>query len=756
VCIQHEKRPGYHLLKRYGMSDVMKWVFIVVVLVLSNAVGSESVPPSFFVRSDGSQNCFIVVGENADASDIIEASLLAAAIGELSSRETKLPVVAEQTVVYENVKAGTCITVTPLELDTLWYFDDFGVYGNGNNQFDLWETHEEIQLYIEDILVYDPLLRIYRGDGWLDFSTILRIDNVRAPPYVLVDSYIESGEGIHITGLHYQDRVTYLIVDPYFVYYGYLPQIHIFSKTYTVVYIDTSLLITGNPHLEYVYLYKDQPFQAGRYTIVLKDVDIDHNKALLQVYGMGVQDEFWMVLDPLHGFSSHIQEMGTNEVIFIDMNGDGIVDYVEKMVVGQSELDVWGHSLFAAPRLRYGIADLVIDGIKTFIGEGVGVYLGVYWVENIFIWTEQTCCNPFVIYPQFYDFQIRPETVVVNASEDAYVDQGIPGANFGGSPFLSVRSFFNANTRTFIKFDLPGLPLKALVKKATLRLTPLNLAGTRIYEISRVTNSWSESMITWGSQPGAVFTGVQANNFMEWDVTADVQNFYSGTPNYGWRISDQSENSLILYESVFGSRESFTKPQLIIEYTYDCNYLVETIPHVQNWINTFYDDVNNDGIPDPVYEIDISLCEPIKPVCTPLFFEGPNYYFFVDFWNTSFEDGVDFAVYQTERVGTYTVEEVKITVWELIKLDCEITESDYEYNWILIGGMQVNTWVQNLVDAHIMPDDGSPVTWFTKETGYKMYSDPFGYRNRILVVAGRTAKDTQKAIKMLIEAMKNI
>ncbi|KYK28178.1 MAG: hypothetical protein AYK19_00155 [Theionarchaea archaeon DG-70-1] len=349
----------------------------------------------------------IVVGEKADATDIVEASRLAAVIGELSSRETKIPVVEEVSVVYEDVPPGTCIVVTPLELPTLWYFDDFGVYGNGNERFELWETHEEIQLYIEDIPEFDPLVGLYRGDGWLDFSTIYRIDNVRSPPYIAVDSYTESGKGKHITGFHYQDRVNYLIVDPYFVYYGYLPEISLFGEVYTVVYIDTSVLITGEPYLDYVYVYEEQSFKAGDYTITLQDVDVDHNKAHLRVDGTGVKEEFWMVLDPLHGFSPSIQQMGADEVISIDYNNDGIIDYFEKVLAGESELDVWGHSL------SHGIADLVIDGIKIFIGEDIGVYLGVYWVEDVITWSETTCCDPFVKYPQFYDFQIRPDVVSV-------------------------------------------------------------------------------------------------------------------------------------------------------------------------------------------------------------------------------------------------------------------------------------------------------------------------------------------------------
>ncbi len=515
----------------------------------------ESIPNLFFVDSNGHQNCLIVVGEQAAASDIIEASQLAIAIGQLFSQKKEIPVVEEVSVAYEDVPPDTCIVVTPLELPTLWYFDDFGVYGNGNDRFELWETHEEIQLHIEDIPEYDPLLGVFKGNGYLDFSTIYRIDNVRSPPYVWVDSYMEAAKGQYITGLHYQEKRSYGMVHPYFVYNGYIPEICLFDTVYEVIYIDSSVLITGTPHLEYVYLYENEPCRAGEFTISLLDVDADHNKCFLQVEGAGIREEFWMILDPLHGFSSNIQEMGS-EVVAVDFDNDGVVDYFDKATTGLSELDVWGHTLSG-----HGIADLVVDGIKTFIGEDIGVYLGVYWVEDAVVWREKTCCDPFVKYPQFYDFQIRPQIVAAKVSQDAYVDQGLPLANFGGLSSLSVRSFLNTNTRSFVQFDLPELPSEAIVQKATLRLVPITVPGARTYDVSRVTSAWSETAITWANQPAAILTGTQLNNVMEWDVTTDVQAFYSGTPNYGWRISDQTENSVLPYEILFGSRESFSKPQ---------------------------------------------------------------------------------------------------------------------------------------------------------------------------------------------------
>ncbi|MBU7043715.1 MAG: DNRLRE domain-containing protein [Theionarchaea archaeon] len=728
------------------------------VLALQEVIGYQGtrpLPPSFFMTPEREQKCLIVVGETADAADIMAASRLAAVLGHLLTRESSVPIIDEVSVSHNNVPPGTCIVETPHTLPTLWYFDDFGVYGDDDDRFDPWETHEEIQLYIDDLPERDPFME-WMGNGYLDFSTILRIDNVKSPPYITVTSLQERPRGEQVNDLHIMEEWYYLLVDPYFVYMGYVPQIELFDSLYQVMYIDSSLLITGTPHLEYVYLCEGETFTAGSYRISVLDVDTDHNKIYLRVTGPGLREEFWMVLDPEHGFSPNLQMSTTGNFLSLDFDHDGTPDYFNTWIPGKSELDVWAHSIMnMGGTLRAGVADVVIDGIKTFIGESVGAYLGIYWVEEMHIWPEMTCCDPFVTYPQPYYLQIRPDSVTLPASQDTYVDQSLPLQNFGSSPTLWVQSFFNANKRTYLTFDLPVLPSKAIITEAILKATPLTVPS-RTYEVSRVTGSWNESTLTWSTQPGAVISGTQLNTIMQWDVTADVISFYNGTPHYGWQISDQTENSAVPFALQYHSRESLLTPTLTITYTFDCNYLTESLPHIPNVIGSFYDDVDGDGITDTVYEIDIGLCEWIHTVCGPLFFEGPNYYYFIDFWNTSFTDGVDFRLYQTKKVSTYSVEVPTTPVWELVRLDSDISSEDAKYNWILIGGMKTNSWVNRLVTENILPDDGSSPTWFITSAGYNLYSDPFAYGNKICVVAGKTGQDTRRAIEMLMDSISRL
>ncbi|MBU7033163.1 MAG: DNRLRE domain-containing protein [Theionarchaea archaeon] len=730
------------------------WILCVIVLSISlfpvisaqnisgmiSELESQRISKSFLVNIDGSQNCIVVVGEKATADTIIEASRLATVIGNISRKDKKIPIIEEVDIIHENIPPHTCIVETPRELETLWYFDDFGVYGNDNGRFDLWETHEEIQLYIEDFLVRDHF-NGYTGDGFLDFSAILRIDNIRCPPSIRVTSHFQRPSQEPIVDLDYDIMQYYRIVDPFYIINGYIPRISIFGVEYDVIYIDSRQLITGTPHIDYVYVYKNQPLTIGDYTINVKDVDVDHNKAYLSISG-GTRGEFWLVLDPEHGFSPSLQNAGSQGILSYDTDGDGTPEYYSNDEIGRSELDVWGNG-----------HDFLIDGIKTFIGETVGIYLEVYWVEDYKVWSETDCCDPFVKYPDPYYFQIRPENRTLSPSKDSFVDEGSPLQNFGELSSLTVRSLQNFNARSFVQFILPPLPSSAIITKALLQLTPITVPGSRVYEVSRVTGYWDEPTLNWSNQPGALLTGngVLSANMMVFDVTSDVIDFYSGTQNYGWRISDQTEDSPVVYEAIFGSSESMLKPRLSIEYTYDCNYFQEVIPHIENRIGTYYDDIEDDGIMDPVYEIDIGLCEPVSTLCDPLFFEGPNYYFFIDFWNISFKEGVDFRIYLTDRVNTYTVKETKVTPWELIKLDVEVSEKDAPYNWILIGNTLTNIWIQKLVDNKIVPDDGSSAHWFTETEGYKMYSDPLAIENRILVIGGNTLKEINDALNMLIK-----
>ena len=143
-----------------------------------------------------------------------------------------------------------------------------------------------------------------------------------------------------------------------------------------------------------------------------------------------------------------------------------------------------------------------------------------------------------------------------------------------------------------MSFDLSTLPTSACVGSAKLML---KLTGTqyvpRTFAVHRIVQSWSEGTggtntgVTWNRRDGittwtkaggdfagtptaSVGTGTINGATLQWNVTADVAAFRSGTaPNYGWLIKDASEG--FGSEFRFASRESITvaiRPQLKVSF----------------------------------------------------------------------------------------------------------------------------------------------------------------------------------------------
>lgn len=169
-------------------------------------------------------------------------------------------------------------------------------------------------------------------------------------------------------------------------------------------------------------------------------------------------------------------------------------------------------------------------------------------------------------------------TAAQTRAADATITQNTPAINSGGNPSLSVTSRnANRNQRAIVEFDLSTLP-NIGVKQATLVMhvtTPP--AGNRSYGAYPLATFFRESDVTWngrvanltwnaagggGDIPGAA-TGIAAvttvSTTAQFNITADLQNWYNGTPNYGTLIRDQAEssggNGGNGFTTVFGSRE---------------------------------------------------------------------------------------------------------------------------------------------------------------------------------------------------------
>lgn len=184
-------------------------------------------------------------------------------------------------------------------------------------------------------------------------------------------------------------------------------------------------------------------------------------------------------------------------------------------------------------------------------------------------------------------------TVTLGAAADTNLRSGAPNGNEGSGAFLRINSSPN---RTLVRVDQAQIAAAAsglVLVSATLELyvTSSNQWGTpgRDVNAHRLTADWTELGATWNcpidanpgnSAPdcaaqwdGGTFaptaTGsvrqsdATVNQYVSWDVTADVAAFLGGAPNRGWLIRKDLENQNGNAE--YGSREAAAnRPRLVL------------------------------------------------------------------------------------------------------------------------------------------------------------------------------------------------
>jgi chitodextrinase len=146
-----------------------------------------------------------------------------------------------------------------------------------------------------------------------------------------------------------------------------------------------------------------------------------------------------------------------------------------------------------------------------------------------------------------------------SAAADAYVDEGVPLANFG--TLSRVYADASPHQQAYLKFAVSGL--LGTIEKATLRLY-VGDGSADGPTIGQAENGWSETGITWSSKPG--LTGapladtalVAGGTWLEIDVTSVV----TGDADYSFALIATSSDAVSIY-----SREATTtslRPQLVV------------------------------------------------------------------------------------------------------------------------------------------------------------------------------------------------
>jgi fibronectin type 3 domain-containing protein len=146
-----------------------------------------------------------------------------------------------------------------------------------------------------------------------------------------------------------------------------------------------------------------------------------------------------------------------------------------------------------------------------------------------------------------------------NPSDDSFVNESNPTANFGSNTYLNVRDTSSAHGRwPFLKFTVSGV--SGTVTSAKLKLYSQDVTQT-VYAKAVSNTSWTEGAITWNNKPSVGSTldtkTPSASSWVEFDVTSHV----TGNGTYSFCLQGSTDTG-----QQFDSKENTHDP--ILEVTY--------------------------------------------------------------------------------------------------------------------------------------------------------------------------------------------
>ena len=196
-------------------------------------------------------------------------------------------------------------------------------------------------------------------------------------------------------------------------------------------------------------------------------------------------------------------------------------------------------------------------------------------------------------------------TLTLYPISQSYSWQVVPTANNGGSDNFEITSWRGGhNMRGWIEFNLSSIPQQVWITSAILSLrlwqktttqtqlsdqlgnqSQLGDPTSRNYGVYALSSPWTDEGINWVNQPNwtdyhhaesAVPPGQGGWNgpliYMNWDLSAMVNDWESGVQNNGVVVKDTQENASLLYSTQFftihqtPNRSYF--PRLIVTYVY--------------------------------------------------------------------------------------------------------------------------------------------------------------------------------------------
>jgi len=170
-------------------------------------------------------------------------------------------------------------------------------------------------------------------------------------------------------------------------------------------------------------------------------------------------------------------------------------------------------------------------------------------------------------------------TVTLSPQNDAYVNDSAPNDTFNNAWLVAGRSpaEFTPRYRSFLRFNLSGIPSNAIVSSAVLRLNLQAREGgsTAPIELRRVLASWTSASLTWNNQPAATApittttVGSTLGADYAWPIAGLAQAWVSGSyGNYGLtlRIVNETDATATRTFASANHATSSLRPELTLTY----------------------------------------------------------------------------------------------------------------------------------------------------------------------------------------------
>lgn len=118
-------------------------------------------------------------------------------------------------------------------------------------------------------------------------------------------------------------------------------------------------------------------------------------------------------------------------------------------------------------------------------------------------------------------------TYELGPAADSYVNSLYPNTNYGNDGSLYAHYGSTSTKRTYLRFDLTGLPTSETVTGVTLFLyTDGGVQGLAIDAHHIADDSWSENSLTWNNKPTCTMPAIDSadtvHGWMEWSIPLET------------------------------------------------------------------------------------------------------------------------------------------------------------------------------------------------------------------------------------------